>query len=65
MSAVGIERQPRESSPSGGAIRKPCFKIPAKFVDLEPCQSNNLSPSPNLLHAGEAFQALVSSCLKP
>ena len=44
-------------------MRNPCFKIPAKFVDLEPCQSNIRSPSPNLLHAGKAFQFSASSCL--
>ena len=44
-------------------MRNPRVKIPAKFVDLEPCQSNNLSPSPNLLHTGEVFQASASSCL--
>lgn len=44
-------------------MRNPCFRIPAKFVDLEPCQSRNRSPSPNLLHAGEAFQALASASL--
>jgi hypothetical protein len=30
-------------------MRKPCFRMPAKFVAREPCQSSRRSPSLSLL----------------
>lgn len=37
--------------------------MPAKFVDLEPCQSSSRSPSLSLLQTRESFQFWASSCL--
>jgi hypothetical protein len=74
------QRLASKDEPSGGAMRKPCFKIPggalspkrdrsggdenkpAKLVERDPCQSNNLSPSSKSSNP-EASHAFVSSAL--
>lgn len=48
--------------PWGGAIRRPCVRIPAKFVVREPCHSRRRSPLASLSFPA-VVHASVSSCL--